>query len=121
MQPQPAIYIDCKLEAVNTPDSFASTLLSTSCSDRLQLDETVTHNHGAAIGLIGSIESRSSSTPIAIVLHILRQALKQTLQKGRTPPPIIIDEANKLTSWRLKRRARGCGGNARPRKLRRSG
>ena len=120
-QPQPAVYIDCRLEAVNTPDSFASTLLSTTASageqfrsvvagiaepffsaysNKLQLDgETVELNHGSASELVGGIMARSSSTPIAIVLHILGQALRQTLEEGRPTPPIIIDEANKLTSW----------------------
>ena len=120
-QPQPAVYIDCRSEAVSTPDSFASTLLFTTASAgeqfssvvagiaepffraysaELQLDgEKVELNHGSASELVGGILARSCSTPIAIVLHILGQALQQTLEEGRPAPPIIIDEANKLTSW----------------------
>ena len=118
-QPQPAIYIDCRSEAVSTPDSFASTLLSTTASAgeqfksvvagiaepffraysaELQLDgETV--DYGSASGLVGGIMARSCSTPIAVVLDILGRALRQTYEEGRPTPPIIIDEANKLIRW----------------------
>ena len=69
-------------------------------SAELQLDgETVELNYGSAIGLVGGIMARSSSTPIATVLDILGRALRQTYEEGRPTPPIIIDEANKLTRW----------------------
>ena len=116
-QPQRPLYLDCRQHAVNTPDSFASALLSTtvsaggrfkavlvallsSISDKIKLDnQTVGVQLASVVALIGGVEAGPGSTPIASVLDIFQKTLKRTFKEGCPRPPIIIDEANKLTSW----------------------
>ena len=116
-QSQPPLYVDCRLEAVSTPDSFA-TALSTTVSAGEQFKEVVARVVGAALSglsdtlkldnqteelklssLIGGPEAMPSRTPLASVLHLFKEVLKQTSKEGRPGPPIIIDEANVFTSW----------------------
>ena len=119
-EPKP-LYIDCRMEAVSTPDSFATALLSTTVSAGEQFKQVVARIVGAALsglsdthklgnqteevklssvmGLIGGPEAMRSRTPLASVLHLFKEVLKQTSKEGRPGPPIIIDEANRLTSW----------------------
>ena len=119
---QPPLYVDCRLEAVSTPDSFATALLSTTesagkhfkevvartdggiltgLSDTLKLDnQTGEVKMSSVMGLFGGLEAMPSRIPIASVLHLFKEVLKQTFKEGRPGPPIIIDEANVLTSWR---------------------
>ena len=122
-QSQPPLYVDCRLEAVSTPDSFATALLYTTVSAgehfkqlvartvgeklsglsdtlRVKLDnQTVEVKLSSVMGLFGGPEAMPSRTAIASVLQILKEPLKQTFKEGRPGPPIIIDEANVLTSW----------------------
>ncbi len=74
--------------------------ISSGLSDTLKLDnQTVEVKLPSVSGLVGSLIAGFSCTPIASALHILKKALQQTSKEGRRRPAIIIDEANKLTSW----------------------
>ena len=115
-QPQPPLYLNCRTQAVNTPDSFASALLLTTesagewfktalaavvsaVSDRLKLgDQSITVQLAPFAALFGG-KGEPGSTPIASVLNIFQKALEETSKEGHPRPPIIIDEANALTSW----------------------
>ncbi len=69
-------------------------------SDTLKLDnQTAEVKLSSVIVLIGGLKAGPSSLYIASVLHIIKQALQQTSKEGRPGLPIIIDEANTLTSW----------------------
>ena len=115
--PQPPLYLNCRLEAVNTPDSFASALLSTtvsaggrfmaalaalvsSGSDEVKLDnQTIEAELASVYALIGSVKAGPGSTLFASVLDIFQKTFEQLFEEGCPRPPIIIDEANALTSW----------------------
>lgn len=93
-QPQPPLYLNCRTQAVNTPDSFASALLSTPVSAGgrfMAAMETQIRDAVAEAGL--------GSTRIASVLDMYQKTFKRTAKEGHPRPAIIIDEANKLTSW----------------------
>ena len=113
------LYINCRLEDVSTPDSFACTLLFTTVSAGEQFKaalaalamaalsglsnklmpghQTVELKLSSVVELIGKLKA-VPGTPVASVLNTFQQALQQTFE-GHPRPPIIIDEANKLTSW----------------------
>ena len=115
-QPQRPLYLDCRQQPVNTPDSFASALLSTaesagggfkaalaalfsSVSDKIKLgDQTILVQLAPLVAAIAGTAG-PGSTPIASVLYFFQKTLKRTFKEGCPRPPIIIDEANKLTSW----------------------
>ena len=115
-QPQPPLYLDCRQHAVNTPDSFASALLSatvsaggrfkaalaalfSSVSDDMKLgDQTMAVQLAPLVAAIADMAGPDSSA-IGGILEIYYKALDKTSREGRPRPPIIIDEANALTSW----------------------
>ena len=119
-QPQPPLHINCRVQAVHTPDSLARTLLSSteSAGERfvdlvvasakvlfsglsnkwLHGDQTMELKLSSLAGLIDDLKARPGSALIADVLELFMKALRQTAAQGR-PTHIIIDEANKLTNW----------------------
>ena len=106
-QPQPPIYLDCRLHAVSTPDSFASALLSTADKAGGRFREALSAHPSIVIETLKLIEdffaliggAKPVKTPFASVLEIFQRTLDQTFQEGCPRPPIIIDYANALTSW----------------------
>ena len=115
-QPQPPTYLNCREHAVNTPDSFASALLSetvsaggrfkaalaalfSSVSNDMKLgDQTLAVELGPLVAAISDIAGPDSSA-LGGILRIYCKALEKTSSEGRPRPPIIIDQANALTSW----------------------
>ena len=117
---QPPLHINCRVQAVHTPDSLARTLLSSteSAGERfvdlvvasgkallgslstkwLHGNETMELKLSSLAGLIDDLKARPGSAPIASVLELFMKALRQTAAQGRRTH-IVIDEANKLTSW----------------------
>ena len=115
-QPQRPLYLDCRQHAVNTPDSFASALLSaavsagggfkaalaalfSSVSDKIKLgDQTIAIQLAPLVAAIAG-KAGPDISAIGSILEIYQKALEKTSNEGRPRPPIIIDEANALTSW----------------------
>ena len=121
--PAQPILINCRVKDVSTPDSFAAALVSSTTSTGQQVRDTLSQVAALVFGNFSArlappqldgqkvqiklasaaewvrwFKAEPSSTPLASILEEYTRALRD-VRKGTAPPPIIIDEANSLTSW----------------------